>query len=94
MGYVVYILYSIKLDRFYVGSSSNLGLRMAFHHSSPGYKFTGKAADWQLFFKSDCADKKQAVNIEKHIKKMKSRKYIQNLKRYPEMVENLKKKYS
>jgi putative endonuclease len=29
------------------------------------------------------------MKIERHIKKMKSKKYIQNLKKYPEMVEKL-----
>ena len=32
--------------------------------------------------------------VEEHIKSMKSKKYIQNLKKYPEMVEKLKDKYS
>jgi putative endonuclease len=31
----------------------------------------------------------QAREIEKHLKKMKSRKYLENLKRYPEMLGKL-----
>jgi putative endonuclease len=37
---------------------------------------------------------KQAVFMELKIKKMKSRKYIENLKRYPEMIKKIQKKYS
>ena len=31
--------------------------------------------------------------IESHIKNMKSRKFIENLKKYPSILENLLKKY-
>ena len=37
--------------------------------------------------------KLQALAIEKHIKKMKSKIYIENLTRYPEMSNKLIKKY-
>jgi len=47
-------------------------------------KFTAKADDWNLFFSLECRDISHAKQIEKHIKKMKSRKYIENLKSYPE----------
>ncbi|MEY3084859.1 MAG: hypothetical protein RL037_1039, partial [Bacteroidota bacterium] len=33
-------------------------------------------------------------NIEAHIKQMKSRKYIENLVRFPEISQKLKDKYS
>lgn len=36
----------------------------------------------------------QAMQVEKHIKSMKSRIYIENLKRYPEMIIKLIEKYS
>ena len=35
----------------------------------------------------------QALAIEKHIKSMKSRKYLENLKKYPEITEKLKQLY-
>jgi len=35
-----------------------------------------------------------AGKIEIHIKKMKSKKYIQDLKKYPEIAQKLLKKYS
>jgi putative endonuclease len=33
------------------------------------------------------------MKIEKHIKNMKSKKYILNLKKYPEMIERLLKEF-
>jgi putative endonuclease len=56
-------------------------------------KFTSKANDWVLFFKIDCETKSQALGIERHIKKMKSKIYIENLSRYPEITTKLLEKY-
>jgi len=94
VSHTVYILFSEKLDRFYTGETADFDLRISFHEQSPGYKFTGKAKDWVLFVKFECNTKVQAVSIENHIKKMKSRIYIANLKKYPEIIEKLKDRYS
>ncbi|WP_040506980.1 GIY-YIG nuclease family protein, partial [Gillisia limnaea] len=39
----VYILFSEKLDRFYIGSTSDFDVRMDFHRNSEARKFTAKA---------------------------------------------------
>ena len=89
----VYILHSIKLDRFYTGFTTNLDQRLLFHQNPETHKFTYNAHDWTLFLKIECASKPQGLEIEKHIKSMKSKVYIRNLKAYPEMMEKLKIKY-
>jgi len=66
----VYILYSSKLDRFYVGSCLNLEARIEEHKSkkfSDG--FTAKAEDWEIFFFIEGLAYKQAREIELDIKK-------------------------
>jgi len=65
-------------------------------HQSKKYKdsFTARASDWILFFTIDKMTLNQSRHIEVHIKKMKSRKYIQNIKGFPEMIEKLKRKYN
>ena len=90
----VYVLYSPSIDKFYIGSCTELAERFSQHLSDyfPG-AFTGQTKDWSLYFKIDHLDYSQARNIEDYIKRMKSRKYINNLKRYPELVEKLIKKY-
>lgn len=55
--------------------------------------FTIKADDWTLFFFKDGLEYKQARLIEKHIKEMKSKTYIRNLKAYPEIIEKLIERY-
>src|SRR5690554_571378 len=93
MEYCVYILHSEILSRFYTGYTSNLDLRIEFHNDPEFRKFTYKAQDWILFLRIPCQSKKQAMAIEKHIKRMKSSTYIINLKSYPEMIEKLLTKY-
>ena len=92
--YWVYILYSKSLDRFYIGYTSDLVSRLAQHinHVFKG-SFTDKANDWEVFFSVECKNERQAIAVEKHIKKNKSRKYLKNMKVYPEISSKLLEKY-
>lgn len=91
--FCVYILHSKKLNCYYIGFTSDLTIRLNFHEKSIKGKFTSKVDDWVVFLTIDCDSKQQAMDIEKHIKIMKSKKYIENLKKYPEIIEKLKIKY-
>ena len=91
----VYILYSKKLDRFYTGITTLTLAERFENHIQKHYgklNFTQKADDWQLYWHLECNSTKQARNIEIHIKKMKSKIYIQNLKKYPEIGDKLLEK--
>ena len=91
---VVYILYSATIDAFYIGHSENLDVRIGQHLGQLfSQSFTKRARDWTVFFSIECINRIQAVNIENHLKKMKSRVYLHNLKKYPEMVLKLKERY-
>jgi putative endonuclease len=91
----VYILHSQQVDRFYIGFTTISVQDRLSHHLEKYYKnkYTGIANDWQEFLVVDCESEKQARSIEAHIKRMKSRVYLLNLKRYPEMISKLKAKY-
>lgn len=88
MNFVVYILYSKKINRYYTGMSGNLDERLDFHRDPEARKFTARADDWEVFHVINCYSKKQALAIEAHIKRMRSATYKLNLQKYPEM--NLK----
>jgi len=91
----VYILFSKKLDRFYTGSCNDLSYRIDQHVNKEFSKsFTAKTDDWELFFFIDHLQYAQARSIEEHIKKMKSKIFIQNLKKHPEILQKLLLKYS
>jgi len=46
MSYFVYIIYSEKLDRYYVGYSENITIRLDQHNKGLS-AFTAKASDWK-----------------------------------------------
>ncbi len=90
----VYILFSRKLNKYYVGSCLNLSERLEQHKNGVfANSYTKKADDWEVFFDIPDLTYAQARKIERHIKRMKSKRYIENLKRYPEIVQRLKVMY-
>ena len=91
----LYILHSKKLNKYYIGETHDVNLRLEQHNEGFYDKnsFTKKGQPWKLTFQLECRNKKQAQKIEQHIKKMKSKKYIQNLMQYQEIQEKLLHKY-
>ncbi len=86
----VYILYSPSILKYYIGESAFPVKRLKDHNEGTRQKaFTKQASDWQTFLLIECDNRAQALKIEKKIKSMKSTKYIQNLTKYPEMVDKL-----
>ena len=78
---MVYILYSSSLNRFYVGVTADIHKRLDKHlsHFYGDNSFTAKTTDWILKQVLECNNEQQAKAVEKHIKLMKSSKYIENL---------------
>ena len=86
----VYILYSKTLDRFYIGSCAELSFRLQQHLNKDFMNsFTAKANDWDVFYTIENLGYQQARLIEAHIKRMKSKIYLRNLKDYPQMAAKL-----
>ncbi len=78
MPHYVYILYSEKLDKYYIGSSHDPEMRLHYHNL--GRKgWTKSGIPWKMVFKHEFPDKKTAMQKEMHIKRMKDRKYIERL---------------
>lgn len=91
----VYILFPPSLNKFYTGSCENIENRL-FEHKNKKFKhsFTSITNDWLLYFSIENIDGVLARKIEAHIKAMKSKNYIENLKAYPEMTAKLISKFS
>ena len=90
----VYILFSKQIDQFYIGSCLNLATRLDIHQKNVFKNaFTKRANDWELYFEIPDLSFETARKIEAHIKKMKSRVYLQNLIKYPEISVKLKLKF-
>jgi putative endonuclease len=95
--FFVYILYSRTLDRFYTGLTALPVEERLQNHIDKKYSslnFTQKANDWVFFFSILCRSISQARMIELDIKKMKSKVYILNLKKYRSISEKLIEKYA
>ena len=87
-----YILFSQKLNRFYVGACrDNLTERIEKHnnHFYGKQSFTAVANDWSLFLAIQVNNYSHAIRLERKIKAMKSSKYIHNLKKYPGLLEKI-----
>ena len=91
----IYIIRSLKDGSFYVGETSNLNDRLK-RHNTPELNngVTSRKIPWEYYHKIKVSNSKLAVKVERHIKNMKSRTYIKNLKKYPEISQKLIEKYS
>lgn len=77
-----------------MGTTDDPDRRLVEHNSGTfDDAFTRKGIPWTLFLIIDGLESNQAYKIEQHIKKMKSRKYFQNLLHFPEIIDKLKLKY-
>ncbi len=76
--FTLYILYSEKMDHFYVGYTNNIERRLKEHNTVRG-KFTDRGIPWKLVYSENYETKQEAKNREAEIKAKKSRTYIQQL---------------
>ncbi|KIQ19483.1 excinuclease ABC subunit C [Flavobacterium sp. MEB061] len=76
--FYTYILYSNTINKYYVGSCQDIEQRLQDHLNSRS-KYTKVAKDWELKYFETFLTRSEACQRELQIKKMKSRKYIENL---------------
>ena len=74
----MYIIYSEKLDKYYIGACTDLKRRL-YEHNIGHSKFTGTGVPWGIVYKEEFESLPVAKKRELAIKKMKSRKYIEKL---------------
>jgi len=77
--YSVYILYSILLNRYYVGYTGMVLEERLKKHLSNHKGYTGKANDWEIVYRELYDIKGDAYMREREIKGWKSRKKIEEL---------------
>ncbi len=71
----LYIIYSPNVDRFYIGSTTNLEHRLN-QHNSGASKYTRGKGPWVLVYKEEFSSIELARKREMEIKRWKSRKRI------------------
>ena len=74
----VYILESIIDGRYYIGSTTNLELRMK-HHIGGHTPSTNRFGEIKLVFSQEYNSLKEARIIERRLKKLKRKDYIEKI---------------
>jgi len=75
MEYLVYILYSKKRSRYYVGQTYSIIDRLKSHNS--GYtKSTKSGLPWDLILTLKVENRSEALKLEKKIKKRGIRRFL------------------
>jgi putative endonuclease len=74
----VYVLFSEKLNKFYVGACVDLERRL-YEHNIGHSKFTSLGIPWRLVYKEEYPDLPLAKRRELEIKRKKSRQYLLKL---------------
>ena len=78
--FFIYILYSESSDKYYIGYTENVEKRLFVHNNPIKVCYTSKHIPWVLkrFF-SVGDSKTKVLRVERKIKKMKSRRFIEEL---------------
>ena len=69
MAYWVYILYSERCDRYYIGQTSDFAERLA-RHNAGKEKATAPFAPWIIFWKARKSSRSEAMILEKKLKNL------------------------
>jgi len=78
MRHFLYIIYSEKVDRYYVGITKDIETRIK-RHNQGWTRSTKDRGIWELKYVEEFTDKSEAIRREKEIKRKKSRRYIERL---------------
>ena len=76
MSYTVYVLYSPKFEKIYIGYTSNLSQRLKSHNHLGKKGWTIKFRPWKVVFTEKYASKKEALRREKQLKSGAGRRFI------------------
>ena len=78
--YYIYILYSTKSDKYYVGYSGNPFQRLQEHNTGFHTTYTSKHRPWVLKAIFKCGeDVGEVIRMERFIKSQRSRKFLERL---------------
>jgi putative endonuclease len=75
----VYLLYSEKKGKFYIGKTSDILEERIRRHNTNHKGFTGGVLDWRLVYSETFSDDKSASQREKELKLWKSSRRLRRL---------------
>jgi len=83
--YTVYVLYSARYDKIYIGYSGNLEERFKSHNELGKKGWTIKFRPWDIVHTEDYATKKEAMRRERELKSASGRRWI-----WEHIIKNIK----
>ncbi|RTY87502.1 GIY-YIG nuclease family protein [Flavobacterium sp. GT3R68] len=91
--YFIYIIYSKKLNRYYIGTTDDIEKRLN-EHNAGFYRdsFTVNGIPWELCLDYGCESSEKAYSLEKFIKRMKSRKFLEKVISNPDVLRDIQNK--
>jgi putative endonuclease len=90
MTHFLYILYSKTSIKYYVGETHNIQERISKHNQHTySNSFSKIANDWELVLSYECDDRDNALYLERFIKKMKSKVFIEKIISKPEILSDI-----
>lgn len=77
--FTVYVLYSEKFNKIYIGFTSDLEKRLISHNELGKKGWTIKFRPWKVIHTEEFESKKEAMNREKYLKTGAGREFIRSL---------------
>ncbi len=74
--FTVYVLFSEKYDKIYIGYTSNLEQRLLSHNKLAKKGWTVSFRPWEIIHTESFEQKKDAMNREKQLKSYRGRVWI------------------
>ena len=74
---IVYILYSCKRSRYYVGQTTDIVERLT-RHNTGRVSSTKGGAPWELILQIPVTNRSEAIALERKIKKRGAKRYIED----------------
>jgi len=89
----LYVIFSENLNRYYIGETPDIRIRLD-QHNKHYFKrgFTKAANDWKFSLTYQCENRTQALFLEKFIKRMKSRVFIEKIINNPQILSEILKR--
>jgi putative endonuclease len=86
----LYIIYSRSIGTYYVGETHDMDERLVKHNNHIYSKgFTKSANDWIVALKFECRSREDALYLERFVKRMKSKTFINRIIQKPSILEDL-----
>ncbi len=72
---IVYILYSVKSSRYYVGQTADINKRLK-RHNHGKVPSTKSAVPWKLVLQIEVETRSEAIVLERKIKKRGAKRFV------------------